>query len=208
MAITTYTELKSTVADWLNRSDLESAIPSFISLAEAELNRRLRVPQMTARADAVIESQYTALPSDLISMKSLYLQTNPVTQLEFVSVEEMARMKSEVASTYTAKPTHFSIVGQTIEVWPLPNGNFTAELVYYARVPSLSASVASNWLLSASPDAYLYGALMHSAPYLKDDERAGLWATAFEKSIEQINLAGERAEFSGGAIRARVARSY
>jgi len=36
MALTTYTELKASIADWLNRSDLTAAIPDFISLAEAD----------------------------------------------------------------------------------------------------------------------------------------------------------------------------
>ena len=33
MALTTYTELKASVADWLNRTDLTNVIPDFISLA-------------------------------------------------------------------------------------------------------------------------------------------------------------------------------
>ena len=36
MAITTYSELQSAIADWLNRSDLTSVITSFISLGEAQ----------------------------------------------------------------------------------------------------------------------------------------------------------------------------
>ncbi len=37
MALTTYTELKTSIGDWLNRSDLTTAIPDFISLAEAQI---------------------------------------------------------------------------------------------------------------------------------------------------------------------------
>ena len=42
MAITTYAELKTAIANWLNREDLTSVIPDFISLAEADFNRKLR----------------------------------------------------------------------------------------------------------------------------------------------------------------------
>ena len=42
MALTTYAELKTSVGDWLNRSDLTTAIPDFISLAEAQIERNLR----------------------------------------------------------------------------------------------------------------------------------------------------------------------
>ena len=34
MPLTTYDELKASIADFLNRSDLTNAIPDFISLAE------------------------------------------------------------------------------------------------------------------------------------------------------------------------------
>jgi hypothetical protein len=46
MAITTYAELKTAIASWLDRSDLTSTIPDFITLFEAVANRRLRVRQM------------------------------------------------------------------------------------------------------------------------------------------------------------------
>ena len=46
MALTTYTELKASLADWLNRTDLTAAIPDFITLAESQMERQLRLRQM------------------------------------------------------------------------------------------------------------------------------------------------------------------
>ena len=43
MAFTTYTELKSVVADYLARTDLTAQIPDFITLAEVRLKRDLRI---------------------------------------------------------------------------------------------------------------------------------------------------------------------
>jgi hypothetical protein len=64
MALTTYTELKSSLADWLNRSDLTSVIPDFISLAEAQMERQLRTRQMIVRATASFAAaqDYGAVP--------------------------------------------------------------------------------------------------------------------------------------------------
>ena len=39
MAITNYSELKSAIADWLDRTDLTDQIPDFITLAEARHKR-------------------------------------------------------------------------------------------------------------------------------------------------------------------------
>ena len=42
MAITTYAELQSNITDFLNRDDLASVTPTFISLAEADMQRQVR----------------------------------------------------------------------------------------------------------------------------------------------------------------------
>jgi len=46
--------------------------------------------------------------------------------------------------------------------------------------------------LSKHPDAYLYGSLVHSAPYLKDDDRIGIWAGLFDAIIQDILLEDQR----------------
>ena len=42
MALSNYTELKASIADFLNRDDLTSVIPDFITLAESQINRDIR----------------------------------------------------------------------------------------------------------------------------------------------------------------------
>ena len=49
MAITNFTELKSNIADWLNRDDLTNVIPTFISLSEKQMNRSVRHYKMIVR---------------------------------------------------------------------------------------------------------------------------------------------------------------
>ena len=46
MAINSYSSLQTAVANWLDRSDLTDRIPEFIDLAEARINRALRVTFM------------------------------------------------------------------------------------------------------------------------------------------------------------------
>ena len=50
MALSTYSELLSTVANYLNRDDLTTLIPTFITLTENRLNRELRVRANMVRA--------------------------------------------------------------------------------------------------------------------------------------------------------------
>lgn len=204
--ITNYSTLKDNIADWLNRTDLTSQIPVFIQLAEADLNRRLRVKDTIVRADAAVDAQYTTLPTDLTEIKSFFLKTNPVTRMEFVTNEQMEKLKYQGYSS-TGTPLYYTIIGSTTEFLPAPDQSYTAEIIYYAKLTALSDSATSNWLLTKYPDIYLYGALAQSAPYLRDDERIALWSSLYEKGLTQLEIASDRAEFTGGVLKARV-RSY
>lgn len=203
MALSTYTELKSSVADWLNRTDLTNAIPDFIALAEAQIERTLRTRQMIVRATASIDTEYSAVPADFLETKSIKLNTNPVTALAFETIDALDSLKS---TTYISpgKPHFFSIVGGQIRVLPVPDSTYTAELIYYAKLSKLSGSNATNWLLTQAPDVYLYGSLMQAAPYLKDDSRIPVWAAIYTRGLEELQIADDRGATSGGAIMMRA----
>lgn len=190
MAISTYSELKSAIADWLNRDDLTSVIPSFIELAEAELTRNLRHRKMIARADATINSEYTQTPLDWFQTQTLILETDPVTTLEYLTPEALNAKRA--ASTANGKPLFYTMIGTEIQVYPVPSGDHTAEMVYYSKIPSLSDSETTNWLLTLAPDIYLYGSLMQSAPYLQDDNRLSVWNALYQKKIEDIYISDQR----------------
>jgi hypothetical protein len=203
MALTTYTELKTSIGDWLNRSDLTTAIPDFISLAEAQIERTLRTRQMIVRANASFDAQYGAVPSDFLETKSLKLtSTNPQTPLSFLSIDAL----DNEAANYTAsgKPKFFGVVGGQFRIVPTPDANYTTELTYYAKLTKLSSSVASNWLLASSPDIYLYGSLLQAAPYLQDDARIQTWATLYERALNDLQTADDRGASSGGALLTRA----
>ena len=203
MALTTYTELKTSIGDWLNRSDLTAAIPDFISLAEAQIERTLRTRQMIVRANASFDAQYGAVPADFLETKSLKLtSTNPETPLSFLSIDALdAEMTKHTAS---GKPKFFGIVGGQFRIVPTPDANYTTELTYYAKLTKLSSSVASNFLLASSPDIYLYGSLLQAAPYLQDDARIQTWATLYERALNDLQTADDRGASSGGVLLTRA----
>ncbi len=197
MALTSYSELKSSIADWLNRGDLTAVIPDFISLAEAQMERKLPTQKMVKRANATIDTPFSAIPSDLLSVKSLVLtSTAPVQPLVFLTEDELDAKKYVYRTT--GKPLYFALVGNQIEVLPAPDTGYTAEVTYVATLPKLSDSNTSNWVLARHPDVYLYGSLLQAAPYLRDDERVGLWSSQYQAAIEDMLVQNERAAFSQG----------
>ncbi len=203
MALSTYAELKTSIGDWLNRSDLTSVIPDFISLAEAQIERTLRARQMIVRANASFDAQYGAVPSDFLETKSLKLtSTNPQSPLSFLSIDALdAEMTKYTAS---GKPKFFGVVGGQLRIVPTPDATYTTELTYYAKLSKLSSSNTSNWLLASSPDIYLYGSLLQAAPYLQDDARIQTWATLYERALNDLQTADDRSASSGGALLTRA----
>jgi len=197
MALSNYTELQASVADFLNRSDLTDVIPDFIRMTEAELNRVLRTREMSVRTRAPVSEQYVKLPDDFLGMRNIELVTSPVTVLEYRNLENLDAHR---ASDATGKPIFYSIMQNNIEFAPVPDSEYTLEIVYYQKLPQLGTEVgefATNWLLDSHPDIYLYGSLMQSAPYLQADERIGVWAGKFQQVLEQLKTSDEKARFSG-----------
>jgi hypothetical protein len=205
MALTTYAELKTSVGDWLNRTDLATAISDFVSLAEAQIERQLRTRQMIVRANAsfAAAAEYGTVPDDFLETKSIKLDTNPITYLSFQTIDAMDQLSN---TTYlsSGKPLYFSIVGSQFRLLPIPDGAYTAELVYYAKLAKLSNTNTTNWLLTQAPDVYLYGSLLQAAPYLQDDARIPVWSSLYQAGLDQLQIADDRGSTSGGAIMSRA----
>jgi hypothetical protein len=202
MSITTYAELQSSIADWLLRDDLTSVIPTFISLAEAKFNRRIRDYRMVKRATAEVDTAYFAIPSDWQENIRFQLNTSPITTLEYVTPDQAAEEKRLYNSS--GRPAFFTMIGDQFQIVPAPDSTYDAELTYYAKIPALSVSNTSNWLLEKAPDIYLYAALMEAAPYLDDDARVQVWGGLLEQSMNAIQIESDRAKTGSSSIRMRA----
>ena len=202
MALTTYTELKASVADWLNRTDLTAAIADFISLAEAQMERTLRTRQMIVRSNASFNVAFGATPSDFLEVRTFKLSgTNPPTPLTFLTIDAMDQESTRLSSS--GKPRFFTVVGGQYRLAQIPDTNDATELTY-SKLSTLYSSVATNFILTSSPDAYLYGSLLQAAPYLQDDNRIPVWAGLYERALTDLQAADDRASTSGGALLTRA----
>ena len=203
MSITTYSELKSAVADFLNRDDLTSAIPTFISLAEADFNRNIRHWRQEIRATAQIAGQYSAVPGTWLESIRFQITDNPPSELELLSQAEIVDLR-ESSADVVGRPRFYAMTGGQFEFYPTPGEVYNAELVYFGEIVALSDINTSNWLLDLAPDAYLYGSLAQAAPYLKDDARLQVWTGLYGGAVAAVNRDNERARFGGSGLRRRV----
>jgi len=198
--IATYAELQAAIADTLNRDDLTAEIPTFIRLAESRIDRDIRHWRQERRASVTLDEQYNdILPTDFLQPIRLQVTDAPTSEVSLMSMSQMMQRR-EVASDVTGRPSNYCLTGGEIEVYPTPSATFEASLVYYGRIAALSGTNTTNWLLSEAPDVYLYGALVHTAPYLKDDARMQVWEAFFKLGIDTLNGTSDDAKFGGTGL--------
>jgi hypothetical protein len=200
MAISNYSELNTAVANWLDRDDLTDRIPEFIALAEARFNRLLRIRAMETKqtASTVASQRNLALPTNFIQMRNLQINTSPVTSLEYVTPEMYDRL---YGGSDTGTPKAYTILADEIQLGPIPASVQTIEMLFYKKFDALTSSAPTNWMITNAPDVYLYGCLLEAEPFIMNDPRVQLWATAFQQAIADIQDQDNRDRHSGSALR-------
>lgn len=197
--LTTYAGLQTAIANWLNRNDLDGVIPNLVSLAEADINRRLAlspVYPMMEQVPGTIAGEYENTPADLLKVLHIEIFDGSRTwkidrydQMNVSALQQDASYYSTLSGWYESddKPIRgYTIIGGSLRFFPVPSQSYTYTLTYYQRVPPLTDTNASNWLLSAHPDVYLFGALAHANAYLVDQEKAEAWSAAYNGAIDQV----------------------
>ena len=183
----TYAALQARVLSFVNRPEIEQEVSACIGMAEAELQRAVRVRQMVGRATATLDNEYEILPADFAGVRSFELASSPTVELEYVKPERLAQYHSIYASA--GQPIYYSVLGGEFRFAPPPSTTYPgSQLTYWRKIPALSEANTSNWLLEAHPDAYLYGALKHVAQML-GDSRGVAWAELLTAAVKAINAA-------------------
>jgi len=205
MAINTFTTLKTAVADFLNRDDLTSAVENFIALAEAQINRDVRHWKMETRSSGQQSAgdEYSQVPADWMETIRFHVTDNGTSPLNLISRAAMSDKRASKEDA-TGTPTHYTHADGQFQLYPTPSATTNTELLYYAKTTALSASNADNWLLLEAPDVYLYGALLHSAPYLGEDERIAVWAQMYSAAVQQLNTTSDKSRFSGSGLTMKI----
>jgi len=202
--ITNYATLKSTIADYLNRADLTSQIETFIQFTEADLNTRLRCREQIVRAEATSSAEYVQLPADWLEAINLHI-VDGQQPLRYITLDEADIVNKE--QLYTA-PHFYSLMNGAIEIIPEPGDDIDIEMIYYAKIPTLTDVNTTNWLLTKAPDVYLYGALTHAAPFLLDDQRIPVFAQIYLTRVQALMDESQKSLHSGSPLIARTRRSY
>lgn len=201
MPLSTYTELLTGdggITDVLDKSNLNDKAPAWVIMCEADMNRRMIQRRMICRARATIaaDAEFTQLPARYVAVQTLALAETvngaPTIDVEYLDPRNLQPRKADEAAWRAdlaelhadeGHPRFYTIVGTELRLFPIPEQTYYAHLTCYERLEPL-ASASTNWMLEKHPDAYLYGSLVHSAPYLKDDGRLAMWKALYDTAIE------------------------
>lgn len=216
--ITDYASLKQAIADWLHRADLTAQIPTFIQLAEARMNKDLRVLEMQSEYVGTVNqvSKAMAVPDGVLEMQSVeilvggrYYQVKPLPPALLNSRDEV----TSIPLGYVRVDDQLYLIGGNIpEAAPGdPSQDVTYRLTYFSAIPALTdvgvttelpggetettAPTTSNWLLQKEPGLYLYASLIEASPYLQDDQRTLVWVEQYKSILSAMQIADDNARY-------------
>ena len=196
MAITNYTNLKTSIADWSHRTDVTSLIDDFIDLAEAEMWKKLRIKEMDIKATdtASTISRLLALPTGFIQMRKISLFSGGIEYGLRSRVPEAMKIR-----TTAGRPDQYTITSQ-IEFDRTADTGYTVEIQHYAKPTALSAANATNSVITNYPSIYLYGALWKLWEWALDFDKAAQWRSAFENAVADANKEAKSGQYGSAPV--------
>tara|TARA_Y100001973_G_scaffold2927_1_gene4435 strand:- start:3962 stop:4636 length:675 start_codon:yes stop_codon:yes gene_type:complete len=204
MALSNYTELKASIANWLNRSDLTSEIADdFIKLTEADFNSKLRIRKMITQASITIDAETASLPTDFLQVRDFYILSGSTKHpLRYMTPSQMDQTKG---TSNTGLPLAYTILGDTFRFMPKPDSSYSGVINYYKKFTTLSTSNTSNFILSDHPAIYLYGSLFHAANFLGgyNPQQVQTWQQMFGTALERLEQNDREDQFSGSPLQIR-----
>lgn len=203
MAITNYSELQTALQSWLVNDSLDGKTTDIISLAEGELNARLASAEpfpprpMETRTTITVDAEYENQPIGFIMPKSVAITgLEREWWLKFTSDDNLTRMKVKEAEFIAARametalndvpPEYYAIVGSELRFFPEPTISYTVAMTYFKRLPALSVSNTTNWLLTDFPNAYLTACLMVASDFIESSEGVAKYSAALDTVISLV----------------------
>jgi len=195
MALSNYTELQASIANWLSRSDLGPVIPDFIALAESDIADDVRIRPTVTTLTTVAGQDYVTLPADWLEFVYIKYQGEP---LEYAPPDVIRSQ-----NTWTGDVREYSIEGRRLLLNPTQLDPITLDVSYHARIPALSV-MPTNWLLTENPSVYLWRSLVHAGIFVQDDAIATRFDALYKATVQSLTGKDQKSNSSGSPLRIRA----
>lgn len=205
MAAMTYANFRDYILRFLWRENdtvLSSDLTHIIKMAEARLNRDMRVELREQEATTPATDESVALPTDYHSMRVVEL--GDVGPLGYLTPYNLRDLRTKQGSL-TALPNYSIEAGSIQLVGPMSVADpLTVTMLYYKDIPDFEAANAS-WLTDEFLDLYTYAVLRHTGTYLQNDARVALWKNEYDETLASVNDDAIRRRFTSGPLEMPIA---
>jgi hypothetical protein len=189
-SVMTYDSLVSDIQQYLERSDdaTVAQIPRFVMLAEQVIASQIKfLGNLTVNTSAMV------VASDTISKPARWHKTVSINITVGGVRNPVLLRKYEYLREYAPNPATLGLPKFYADydytnwlVAPTPDVAYNFEVLYYERVQPLDSSNQTNWFTIYAPQALLYGSLLQAMPFLKNDERMGMWQQQYDLIINTL----------------------
>ena len=187
MALSTFAELKTSVAAWLKpNTTIPSAettlIADYIRMAEATFNRTLMHPLMEMEATLTVTSGSAPVPAELLNVITIQLTQAPYT---IITPSQAPLLAATAGYAGSNSPSEYKWLGETFK-FDTPM-SVSAAIRYRRTIPALSDGNPTNWLLTRFPDMYLFESVLNGDTRLLDDEQMRVINARNERAQAEFN---------------------
>jgi len=200
-AVMTYDSLVADISSYLERTDTATLekIPTFIMLAEQVIASQIKfLGNLTVNTSTLVAG------ADVIDKPARWHKTVSMNVTVGSERKPVLLRKYEYLREYWPNPTLQDVPAYYADydythwlIAPTPDSAYNFEVLYYERAQPLDSSNQTNWFTIYAPQALLYGSLLQAMPFLKNDERMGMWKAEYDLIIntlktEDITRIGDR----------------
>lgn len=198
--ISSYSTLQTAVIDWLANSTVSSFVPNFIQNFEEKFYRQPKNfgRWMEASLSSAIASSVVAVPSAYLGLKVAYVDGQRSKPMDRVSLMHLYGRFPRGMDT--GVPTLISRDGANFVFGAEPDSDYTIKGTYWAKptlIRSFASDAAAHWLIVNAPDLVLYGSLLQSAPFLRNDTRLPVWQSLHDDALRDYRALQKEEDVSG-----------
>lgn len=189
-----YSALKTEIADFLNQDNLTAFVDTFIDLAEAEMQVQCKEIEFETSGTLTVTAGVASLPTGFLSARALTWQGDTPRPLTYLPPDRLAAINAQSPSFVN----YYTVIGTQLKF--ADDGDGTVLAVYNAKFTPLSDSNTSNSILAEFPAAYLYGALHHAGVFNKDPEAAAGYRTLFDGQLALVTKNNKDRKYPGPLV--------
>lgn len=197
VGISNYGDLKSQIADWLNRTDLGESIPEFVRIAESRIRTDIKVRAQEILESGTLTASTLATPTQLNETRRLVVADR---ELAYVTPDQFQRMSRMRVSS---PPRYFTIIGETYHILGGGEGDEYV-LTYWEWFDYFTDDQDTNWLLLNSPDIYLWAGCEAGALFLKDYAASQDFGNRYMMAVKRVQDREKDMRYGGGPFYIRA----